>query len=378
MARVKIELSLFAVLFLIGAGATWFYHSGVLELQNTPEKVLQRKIDAALMDDLCERIDTDIKRFKEEPRTYRRTSLRTTESESIESLRYLLADVPKDFPIRYKGTHKYGKCEKAAREWVNIPSAGTQPLSSELQQLGLAPPDQTSSVANVAGSDRIAPGRLALVIGNSQYLNRPLTNPEHDAADVAGFLKSAGFEIIAVHDGTRRDMEDAISAFSERLKSNDVGFVYYSGHGVEHMGRNYLIPVNAQLNTEDEIPRQTIDATALLDRITRVEHKVTILVIDACRSSFIPSGNRSSTQGLRKMDGTSGAIVGFSTAPGTVAEDGSGRNSPYTRNLLKAMDVPGRKIEDVFKEAARAVEIETGGRQIPWYTSSLLVDFSLK
>ena len=129
---------------------------------------------------------------------------------------------------------------------------------------------------------------------------------------------------------------------------------------------------------EDDIPRQAVDASSWVERVSKAERKVNVFVIDACRSNFIPTRQRSVSQGLAKMDGLRGTIVAFSTAPGTVAEDGNERNSPYTKHLLRAMTVPGRKIEDVFKETARKVEIETAGRQIPWYNSSLLVDWSIQ
>ena len=139
-----------------------------------------------------------------------------------------------------------------------------------------------------------------------------------------------------------------------------------------------MLPVNFNINDEDEIPRQALDISAIVDRLSKAERKVNIVIIDACRSSFVSSNQRAYSQGLHKMEGARGTILAFSTAPGKVAEDGNGRNSPYTKNLLKSMAVPGRKIEDVFKETARSVEVETVGRQVPWYNSSLLVDFSLK
>jgi hypothetical protein len=366
--------------FLFGLFSAWQFAKWNDARVNSPEKVAQRLVNTSLEEDLCTRVWADIARFKEEPRTFRRTSLQAIENESRASLRHLLKSkgIPEDFPIEYKGNGTfYAQCRDEFLTWLNIPSAGSQSLAEEYAALGLLSVSSKKDHASTPSALASDPSRLALVIGNSEYRNRPLINPQNDADDISTFLQSVGFEVIDIRNGDLRSMRSAISDFTERLKIAQSGFVYFSGHGIEHRGRNYLLPVDAHINDEDDIPRQALDASSLIEQVSKAERKVNIFVIDACRTSFIPARQRSLTQGLAKMDGLSGAIIAFSTAPGKVAEDGNDRNSPYTKNLLKAMAVPGRRIEDVFKETARKVEIETGGRQIPWYNSSLLVDWSI-
>ncbi len=374
------DVALLAFLFLCGLAAAWQFKRWNDARINTPELVAQRLVNSSLEDDLCTRILRDISRFKEEPRTFRRASLQAIENESRAGLRFLLKSkgIPEDFPIAYKGQKTlHSACLDDFRTWVNIPSAGSQALADELAAIGISEAGVRREASTASTAPVAETGRLALVIGNSKYRNRPLLNPQNDADDMSAFLRRAGFEVVDLRDGDLRSMRAAVSDFADRLKSARAGFVYYSGHGIEHRGRNYLLPVDVQINDEDDIPRQALDASSLVERVSKAERKVNIFVIDACRSSFIPSRQRSLSQGLAKMDGQSGTIVAFSTAPGTVAEDGNDRNSPYTKNLLQAMAVPGRKIEDVFKETARKVEVETAGRQIPWYNSSLLVDWSI-
>jgi hypothetical protein len=378
----KREFFLFLLCFIAGAVATWQGWRYVYAINNTQEKVAQRIVNQSIQDDLCLRIEGDLERFKEAPGTFRRTSLRIIELETRQFLRKtLIAEgIPSDFPIEYKGNDSnFGKCLDEAKKWLYIPSAGQEDLADELARVD---PRQSSEAitqaTTVPGASTGLKNRIALVIGNYDYRNRPLKNPKADAEDMKDFLQTADFDVIYLGNGRLKDMRSHVEEFISRLRHSDVGLIYYSGHGVEYRGRNYLLPVDTNIQEEGEIPRQAIDISAVVDSLNKLERKVNIVIIDACRSNFIPSSVRSASIGLRKMDGVRGTILAFSTAPGQVAEDGNDRNSPYTKHLLRSMAVPGRKIEDVFKETARQVEVETVGRQVPWYNSSLLVDFSLK
>ena len=378
----KKEIIFFFVLFVAGITIAWKFIDHSRKINNTPEKVAQRIINQSLQDDLCERIKFDVKKFKESPASFQRTSLSVLELESKQSLRKLLVSrgVPEDFPLEYLGDEtSYKYCMTDVKAWLNIPSVGSQSLENELQAVGLK--NTTTSNKNPEGFKVVSSHlnkRVALVIGNFDYKNRPLKNPKADAEDMRDFLHEANFEIIYLENASLNEMRIGFSRFNEKLKSSDVGLIYYSGHGIEHKGRNYLLPVNFNIIDEDEIPRQSLDISTIVDKVSKVERKVNIFIIDACRSSFVATKSRSITQGLQKMDGVKGTILAFSTSPGNVAEDGNGRNSPYTKHLLRSMATPGRKIEDVFKETARNVELETVGRQVPWFNSSLLVDFSIK
>lgn len=232
--------------------------------------------------------------------------------------------------------------------------------------------DHISSIAGVAASGN---KRLALVIGNSSYRTRPLRNPTNDANDVSNALKSSGFQVIDLRDASLQQMRAGVRQFGDRLINNDVGLVYYSGHGVEVKGRNYLIPVNADIQREDEIADQGLDVSLVLEKMSTAGKGVNILIVDACRDDPFGRSFRSSSRGLANMDAPRGTIIAYATSPGKVAQDGDGRNSPYTKNLVRAMQQPNKPIEQVFKEVRRAVQAETKNLQTPWENTSLSGDF---
>ena len=210
---------------------------------------------------------------------------------------------------------------------------------------------------------------------NILHNNRPLKNPLNDAKDISAALKNANFRVIELYDADRIKMEHAIDSFSSELGNYNVGLVYYSGHGIEFAGRNYFIPVNADIKSEAEIPRQGFDATQIVEKMGRSNVKTSIFIIDACRNAPIFTKFKGSDSGLAIMQGSTGTVLAYSAAPGHVALDGNGRNSPYTSALLKQLGIPNKKIEDIMKDTAKAVSDDTAGRQVPWYNSSLIGDF---
>jgi hypothetical protein len=221
--------------------------------------------------------------------------------------------------------------------------------------------------------------RVALVIGNAKYKFNPLNNPVNDATDMAASLRSVGFDVIEVKDATLKQMREATRRFADKLEVSDVGLVYYSGHGIEVKGKNYLIPVNADIRREYEVVDQAFDASNLLRMMESLQSgtkkRVNILIVDACRNNDLPKSWRSTNSGLARMDAPAGSFISFATAPGQVASDGQGRNSPYTKHLLNALKQPNVPIEQVFKQVRRNVMDETGGEQVPWENSSLIGDF---
>ena len=217
--------------------------------------------------------------------------------------------------------------------------------------------------------------RIALVMGNSKYIHRPLKNPINDADDISKALKSANFEVIDIREASLPQMRTAVRQFGDRLLQNDVGLVYYSGHGVEVKGKNYFIPVNADIQREDEIVDQSLDVSLILEKMTTAGKGVNILIVDACRDDPFGRSFRSTSQGLATMDAPTGTIIAYATSPGRVASDGDGRNSPYTKALVKAMQTPNKPIEQVFKEVRRSVREETKNQQTPWENTSLSGDF---
>jgi uncharacterized caspase-like protein len=222
--------------------------------------------------------------------------------------------------------------------------------------------------------------RVALVVGNKNYKVRPLQNTLNDADDISRSLRTSGFEVIDLRDATLPQMRTAVRQFGDKLLTYDVGLVYYSGHGVEVKGRNYFIPVNADIQREDEIADQGLDVSLILEKMSTAGKGVNILIVDACRDDPFGRSFRSTSRGLAQMDAPRGTIIAYSTSPGKVASDGDTRerNSPYTKHLLRAMQSPNKPIEQVFKEVRRAVQDETKNQQTPWENTSLSGDFFFK
>ena len=221
--------------------------------------------------------------------------------------------------------------------------------------------------------------RVALVIGNADYKVNPLKNPVNDSNDMARSLRAVGFDVIEANNTTLVAMREATRRFADKLVNSDVGLVYYSGHGVEVKGKNYLIPVNADIKREYEVVDQAFDASQFLEMMDSIRgpnnKRVNILLVDACRNNELQRSWRSTNNGLARMDAPGGTFISFATAPGRVAADGVGRNSPYTKHLLQALKQPNMPIEQVFKVVRRNVMDETKGEQVPWDNSSLVGDF---
>lgn len=221
--------------------------------------------------------------------------------------------------------------------------------------------------------------RVALVIGNSQYLHtQRLVNPENDARLIASILREQGFEVLDHQNLDFKGMKRAIRAYTTKLESHGkdtVGLIFYAGHGLQSDGRNYLVPVDAQIEKEGDVEIETISSQSLLSGVTFAGNRLNIIILDACRNNPYRGVFRSASRGFARMDAPVGSIVAFSTAPGTVAADGSSTNSPYTAALAKAMVEPGLKIEEAFKRVRAAVYAKTGGKQVPWESSSIFGDF---
>lgn len=216
--------------------------------------------------------------------------------------------------------------------------------------------------------------RVALVIGNAGYPTMPLSNPLNDARAVADTLDKLGFKVIRVENATQKQMFDAVRKFGDALKGG-VGLFYYAGHGVQVKGHNYLLPVDASIEREDEVAYKAFDVGLVLEKMEAAKNPMNIVILDACRNNPFARSSRSATVGLAQMDAPTGSIVAFATAPGAEAADGTGGNGLYTTYLLKYMATPGLKVEDVFKRTRVAVKQESGGRQIPWESTSLEGDF---
>ena len=218
--------------------------------------------------------------------------------------------------------------------------------------------------------------RIALVIGNGSYANAPpLKNPTNDAADMADALTKLGFNVARGIDLNQRQMKAMIREFGQKLKGGGQGLFYFAGHGVQLRGRNYLIPVDASIQSEADVEDQGVDANLIMGLMDEAGNALNVVILDACRNNPFGRSFRSVSNGLAQMDAPSGTLIAYATAPGSVASDGSVRNGLYTQELLKNMAVPGLSIEEVFKRVRIAVRNATAGKQTPWESSSLTGDF---
>ena len=219
--------------------------------------------------------------------------------------------------------------------------------------------------------------RLALVIGNSNYQNGgSLPNPVNDATAIAAALQAVGFEVMKYQNVTQKEMKTAINAFGKKLNGYEVGVFYYAGHGIQNKGMNYMIPIEADLQTEEQIEFDCVAADRVLAYMDAAQVKVNVIIMDACRNNpFERSWHRSANgNGLAMMDAPTGSLIAYATAPGRVASDGAGSNGLYTSALLKYMGDPKLSIEQVFKKVRTEVTEKSAGAQVPWETTSLTGD----
>ena len=218
------------------------------------------------------------------------------------------------------------------------------------------------------------PNKHALIIGNSDYKEAPLRNPVNDANDMTSILQRLGFSVITKTNIRYQEMENAIWQFGQQLKADDIALFYFSGHGVQVNGNNYLLPIGIKIKSARDIKYKAVNASMILDTLEDAGSRLNLIILDACRNNPFKRV-RSLQNGLAMMSAPTGTLIAYATAPGSVAYDGEGRNSPYTQYLLETMKIPGLKIEEVFKKVRVSVTEKTNNEQVPWEASSLIGDF---
>jgi uncharacterized caspase-like protein len=227
--------------------------------------------------------------------------------------------------------------------------------------------------------------RVALVIGNASYKSAAkLRNPLNDADDISVALKRVGFQVIDGRDLDWHGMRGALIGFARLLQEAEAGLFYYAGHGLQVNGKNYLVPIDAEVEDESAVALELIKLDDVVDAL-RNTSGVRLLVLDACRQN--PFTERlirgrsvralGTERGLARMERSQGMLIAFSTQPNAVADDGEGRNSLFAAALVREMQHPGLEITTLFRHVAIDVNKETGGRQTPELTVSLLGDFYL-
>jgi uncharacterized caspase-like protein len=226
--------------------------------------------------------------------------------------------------------------------------------------------------------------RVALVIGNGAYQHAPrLPNPANDASDVAAALKRSGFDVILATDLDKDKMDEATIRFARAARTADVAMFYYSGHAMQFGGVNYLAPVDTQLTDEADL-RRMVRVDDVVADIQQAKN-LRILVLDSCRDNPLAEDLKRSIgrtramsvqRGLAKIDTPQGMIVAYSTQSGRTAEDGNGRNSPYTAAFLKHIEAR-EEIGTVFRQVSADVYQSSGQNQLPELSLSIIGEFYL-
>ncbi len=226
--------------------------------------------------------------------------------------------------------------------------------------------------------------RLALVIGNGAYVHTTeLPNAPNDGRAIAAKLRALDFEVLEGIDLDRRATETLIRDFSRQLDTAEVGLFFYAGHGMQVNGRNYLVPVDAVLETEADLDFETVRLDVILNQLER-RPRTNIVLLDACRDNPLArtlsrnlGASRSAAvgRGLARIDGGIGTLIAYATEPDNVALDGDGANSPFTTALLQHIDTPGLEVRQMLTRVRQQVIAATDRRQVPWDHSSLTGDF---
>jgi uncharacterized caspase-like protein len=232
-----------------------------------------------------------------------------------------------------------------------------------------------------------AADRVALVIGNGKYINaNVLPNPPNDARAIANKLSDIGFDVAFGQDLDRAGMERLVRDFLRKVVPAKVALLYYAGHGLQVDGRNYLVPIDAKLQAPSDLAYETIKLDDILDNLNEPS-RANIIILDACRDNPLARsfaarlGASRSTAVATGLAGYStlgtGTLIAFSTAPGQVALDGEGQNSPFTQALVKHLATPGLEVRQMLTRVRDDVARATSDRQVPWDNSSLRGDVYL-
>ncbi len=234
-----------------------------------------------------------------------------------------------------------------------------------------------AALANVVPS---LPGRTALVIGNDRYRDNALSNAVNDARGMAALLTQAGFAVDLKLNATREQMTAAIADLGRSVAQRDVGtgLFFYAGHAAQLDWRNYLLPVDGNVESAGDVRQQCVDLGLLLGQLKRAKGKTALIILDACRDDPFGARFRPPQKGMSQYDAPPGTLLAFATAPGRVALEVQGRtNGLYTEHLLRELSIKGVRVEDALKRVRLNVRLASNGEQVPWESTSLESDIYL-
>jgi len=220
-----------------------------------------------------------------------------------------------------------------------------------------------------------ANGRVALLIGNNAYPSSPLRNAVNDSRDLGAALRELGFRTIVKENTSRADMIAALQEFGRALDGAEAALFFYAGHAMQFKDRNYLIPIDAVMGSEDDVTFFSVEVSQVFDRMERARTRFNFVILDACRDNPFRDTFKVSASGLAQMSGPSGTLIAYATAPGATAADGFGRNGVYTGHILQNIKVPDMPVEVLFRKVRESVERDTKRLQTPWELSSIKGDF---
>ena len=219
--------------------------------------------------------------------------------------------------------------------------------------------------------------RVALIVGNSNYKSvYSLKNAVSDSTSVSAVLSRLGFDVIEVSDATKADFEKALGEFSAAAKDAEAAVFYYSGHGFQLGGTNFLVPTDAKLNNRKTILKETLRLNDVIKAV-QDRNRQTLIFLDACRNNPLPESvrDKSMIDGLAQLEAGTGTFVAFATQPGNITRDGAGDHSPFAAALIEHMETPGISISDMMIRVRNSVEVATLQTQTPWDQSSLITQF---
>jgi TRAP-type transport system periplasmic protein len=203
--------------------------------------------------------------------------------------------------------------------------------------------------------------RVALLVGNASYSSAPLRNPPNDVREMEAALTAVGFKVSKLLNANQSQLKRAVRDFGNSARGAEMALLYYSGHGTQVRGENYLIPVGASIEKESDYEIEAVSANAVLAQLREAQPRAAVVVLDACRDNPHVASTKSLTKGLARMDAPTGTMIAFATAPNDVAQD----NGLYARVLAKYVQRPGLELLDVFRDTASEVRRQSGGKQVP-------------
>ncbi len=257
--------------------------------------------------------------------------------------------------------------------WACVGMTGLLVLLLCLTDCSAEQPGDRAITRNPAAGGK---GKVALVVGNKDYRQAPLQNPVNDAQVISRTLTRLGFSVTAKTNVNQEDFEHAINRFARESANADVALFYFSGHGCQSKGENYLVPVGQDFQSEADLRYRAVNAGVVLAKMEEAGSRVNLMILDACRNNPF-KGFRDQTRGLTVQEAPPGSFIAYATAPGKVASDSPHEsNSVYTKHLVRALETQGLDIDQAFRMVAKGVHKDTDRQQVPWISSSLVTDFS--